>query len=84
MGRPIRVKLSEPKGKQYAEFTGCFIQALTMSGFMDKPKYLELRFLFNDEYNGFSIINEGCNKKNVIKNLSPYFNKIEFIEKKGE
>jgi len=89
MGQVIRVKLSEPKGKMYAEFTGCIIQNLKWPGYMGKPDYVELRFLFNDEYNGFSKYSnqdEGtnCSKKNVIKHLSPYFKKIEFIEKKGK
>lgn len=80
MGKVIRVKVSEPKGKKYAEFTGCMVQNLHWPGFMGKPDSLELRFLFNDEYNGFSIYDKdaNCSKKNVIKHLSPFFNKIEF------
>ena len=80
MGKVIRVKVSEPKTKQYAEFTECIVQNLRFSGFMGKPATLELRFIFNDEFNGFSILNvdANCSKKNVIKHLSPYFNKIEF------
>lgn len=84
MGKVIRVKLSEPKTKMYADQTLCFVQNLSYPGFMGKPDYKELRFLFGDEYNGFSLYsnthkNTNCSEKNVILHLSPYFNKIEIL-----
>ena len=79
MGKLIRATVSEPKGRKYAEFKKCTVQSIRIGGWHDKKASTILQFLFEDEYNGFSVPDVPCSKKNVIKYLSEHFNQVNII-----